>query len=206
MPTASERAGNWAQGWANRAVQVTWTNHEPASTLKLWYEQYKNAANPPLPATPANATMMVCFELPLYAAVLSGAITAKNLVQLYHTHWADNVGWDKIFKGSWFWNTYNVATHSPTPANGNIVFFNRMAHVAMSTGNALNPGEVVSVWGLDPTGIAANTPVELTTIETLYSTVRQQTARMALPGGIGTGSPLGNVVQDVKVEYTKPPW
>ncbi len=59
---------------------------------------------------------------------------------------------------------------------------------------------------LDPTGLAANTDIEVTTIEALYASVRQQTARLAAPEGLGVGAPGGNAVPDVKVEYTSPPW
>src|SRR5262245_57900448 len=81
--SAQQRVCNWAKGWAGQgpapAIDVTWTNHEPASSLCQWYRANRTAANPPLPPTPTNATLMVCFELPMYAAVCAGAITAKQL-------------------------------------------------------------------------------------------------------------------------------
>jgi hypothetical protein len=204
--SAATRVRNWARDWARTNTRVTWTNHEPASALCQWYRANRNSAAPPLPAAPAAGTMMVCFELPMYAAVCSGAITARQLVGLYDQRWVDNLSWDQILKGSWFWHTYDIKTNSPTPAPGSIVFFDRCAHVALSTGNGARPGEIVSVWGLDPSGLAANTPIELTTIGALYGAIRQQTARLQSPQGLGKTSPVGNAVPDVKVEYAAPPW
>lgn len=207
MPTAAERTCNWAKGWVTSGIRVTWTNHEPASSLCQWYRANAGSETPPVPPTPSAATMMVCFELPMYAAVLAGAISAKQLLDLYRKHWVDNESWDSLLKGNWIWRTYNPSTHSPTPGTGDIIFFNRLAHVAMSTGNTANPGEIVSVWGLDVTGIAAGTPIELTTIEAIYAVVRMRGARVRRQDeGIGGLSPVGNAAQDVKVEYTAPPW
>lgn len=204
--TAAIRVCNWAKGWATTGLNVTWTNHEPASSLKLWYEANKNNANPPMPPTPSAATLMVCYELPMYAAVCAGVLTPKALIGLYREHWTNNKSWDSILKGSWIWGTYDPASHTPTPSAGGIVFFNRMAHVALSTGNAGRPGEIVSVWGLDPSGLAAGTPIEITTVEALYSVVRQKTARVRVAEGPGQASPLGNQTPELKIEYTAPPW
>ncbi|WP_020408344.1 hypothetical protein [Hahella ganghwensis] len=200
--SAQIKVCNWAKGWANNNKTVTWTNHEPASTLCQWYRANVTSNDPPMPASPGSTTMMVCFELPLYAAVCSGAITPAKLKELYHRHWNGNESWDSIYKNDWVWKTHKVGTPGAMSA-GDIVFFNRMAHVAMATGNG---DEVVSVWGMDISGIAANTPIELTTISALYASVRQQTARVRSTEGIGVGAPGGNQVQEVKVEYTGAPW
>jgi hypothetical protein len=204
--SAAVRVCNWAKSWAQLNLQVTWTNWAPISALKLWYEANKTNANPPIPPTPSAGTHIVCYELPMYAAVCAGVLTPAALIALYKAHWADNKPWDEILMGGWMWHTYDVANHKPTPGAGDIVFFNRMSHVAISTGNSAQPGEIVSLWGMDTTGIAAGTPIEITTVEALYASVRQQCARVRRAEGIGQQSALGNAIPELKIEYTAPPW
>lgn len=85
--TAATRVCNWAKDWATTGLNVTWTNHDPASSLKLWYEANKNNANPPMPSA---ATLMVCYEMPIYVAVCAGALTPKVLIGLYREHRTNN--------------------------------------------------------------------------------------------------------------------
>jgi hypothetical protein len=73
MPAALQGC-NWVEGWAATGINVTCTNHEPATSLKLWHETKKKNANLLLPRPPKSsaATFMVCDEWPMDAAVCAG--------------------------------------------------------------------------------------------------------------------------------------
>lgn len=204
-PNIRERACLQAEAWALAGTQVTWTNHEPASTLCQWYRA-GTRLNPGALPNITGATMMVCFELPMIAAAMAGSISARKLWELYDAHWSRNKSWDSILQGSWTSSTYNVKLHRPVPKKGDIVFFNGLAHVAIATGNRNRPGEIVSVWGMDTTGLSANTDIEITSSEALYASIQQQTARLSVGGGVGATSPLGNTVPPLVIKFANPPW
>jgi hypothetical protein len=119
--------------------------------------------------------MMVCYELPIWAAYHCGVLSAAQL-------WAMAHEFDAVGHGSaasimaaitsrwtfrWTLSDITVGKFS----KGDIVFFNGVGHVALATGNPLVPNEVLSVWGMNPIGLAANTPVERTTVGALLAQI-----------------------------------
>jgi hypothetical protein len=187
-----------AQVWALNREQVTWTNHQPASTLVQWYRNHRlnNAPVAPLVPIPAVAgvTMMVCYELPIYAAAHSGVLTPAALWNLVHAF--DGVGRGsaasimKALTSAWsFRKTFDQANAAEQMSRGDIVFFNGVGHVAIALGNKNAPNSIVSVWGMNPIGIQAGTQIEVTTIA-------------AVLGQIAIGAPgLAQVVT-----YSSPSW
>lgn len=192
------RVSNQAQIWGLAGRTVTWTNHQPASTLVQWYRNNRrdNAPIRPLPSIPAvgPATLMVCYELPIYAAAHCGVLSVDDLWNLVHKF--DGVGHGSAGSimsalTSWrsFRRTFNANRNSQQMNRGDIVFFNGVGHVAISLGNPALPGQIASVWGMNPIGIQANTAIEVTTVATVL-------------GQIAAGAPgLAQVVT-----YSAPSW
>ena len=160
-----------AVGWAIAGFNVTWTNHQPASDLVQWSR--RGASANLAGAVPVFGSMlkMVCYELPIWAAYHAGVLTAQQL-------WTLTNGFDQVTHGSAAgimaaitssWSSRKTLGHIGTAAfsKGDIVFFNGVGHVALATGNSNVPNEVISVWGMNPIGTQANTPVEKTTITNL---------------------------------------
>lgn len=195
-----------AQRWALAGTQVTWYNHHPASTLALWYRAAVNAgAAGPIPAV-GGATNMVCFELPIFAAAHARVLDRASLWNFYHEF--NLVGRAQKKKTlaqlitCWYsprktYGTKPKTMHNPTNwaydnrqmKRGDIVFFNDLGHVAIATGSAALPGQIVSVWGMDPIGITPNTPIEVTTVEAVVTQIH-----------------AGANMIDVTVTYSAPVW
>jgi hypothetical protein len=70
-----------------------------------------------------------------------------------------------------------------------IVFFHG---VAIALGNTAAPGQIASAWGMNPIGMAPDTPIEVTTVN-------------AVPGQIAAGFPGGHAPAQV-VTYSSPSW
>jgi hypothetical protein len=172
-----------AQVWALNHAQVTWTNHQPASTLVQWYRNNRNAAHTapvlPLPAIPAVAavTMMVCYELPIYAATHCGVLTPAALWNLVHSFdgppaHGSAASIMKALTSPWsFRKTFDQAVLTEQMSRGDIVFFNDVGHVAIALGNKNAPNQIVSVWGMNPIGVQAATPIEVTTVAAVLAQI-----------------------------------
>ncbi|MEM9061229.1 MAG: hypothetical protein AAGD13_12280 [Pseudomonadota bacterium] len=184
------RIGAWVAG----GQEVTWTNHQPASSLVQWKRNNAKGTTPP-PQMATNLSM-VCYELPFWGAYHSGVWSADDLWDKVHAF--DSVGHgaaasiiSTITSSSWFNSTKTL--NDPTTnalRKGDIVMFNGVGHVCIATGvSEQQPNEVYSVWGLDPTGLRANTPVERTSVSTILAQ-------------IAAGAP--GVAQTVT--YSRPSW
>jgi hypothetical protein len=196
--SAATQVADQAQKWALAGAQVTWTNHQPASTLVQWYRAHRANNAPVLPLIPipavAGPTAMVCYELPIYAAAACGVLTAQTLWDLVHSF--DGVGHGsaasimKALTSAWsFRKTFDQASAVEQMSRGDIVFFNGVGHVAIALGNSKAPGQIASVWGMNPIGVQAATPIEVTTVATVL-------------GQIAVGAPgLAQVVT-----YSSPKW
>lgn len=191
---------NQAEAWGLLRQDVTWTNHQPASSLVQWYRGSRRNDAPvrPLPPVPAvgGGTSMVCYELPIYAAYYSGVLDVNALWNLVH-------GFDRVGGGSaaaimkaltskWSFRwTFDPACTTEKMSRGDIVFFNGVGHVAIALGNSAVPGQIASVWGMNPIGMQPNTPVEVTTVN-------------AVLGQINVG--FGGHAPAQVVTYSSPSW
>lgn len=170
----SDRIINRIGVWVAGNTQVTWTNHQPASSLVQWYRGTTRATAPVPPAI-GPALRMVCYELPFWAAFHSGVWSQNRLWDAVHAF--DGVGHGAA--GAIM--AALTARFSPrktlfNPAinclrKGDIVFFNNLGHVAVATGNRAVPNELFSLWGMNPIGIAPNTPIERTKVGTLLAQI-----------------------------------
>lgn len=185
--TVLTRIGAWVAG----GQQVTWTNHQPASSLVQWYRN--NARGAVAPPAIGPGLSMVCYELPFWGAYHSGVWSANKLWDVVDAF--DNVGHGSatsiISALTSYWSFTKTLGNPAVNSlrKGDIVFFNGVGHVCIATGVARNPNEVFSVWGMNPLGIQANTPVERTTVGTIL-------------GQIAIGAP--GVAQTVT--YCRPAW
>jgi cell wall-associated NlpC family hydrolase len=138
--------------------------------------------------------MMVCYELPIYAAAHGGVLTPQQLWNLVHAF--DGVGRGsaasimKALTSSWSMRwTFDQTATVEKMQRGDIVFFNGVGHVAVALGNSHVVGQIASVWGMNPVGIQPNTAIEVTTVATVL-------------GQIAVGAPgLAQVVT-----YSSPTW
>jgi hypothetical protein len=186
------RAADQAQKWVLAGTRVTWTNHQPASTLVQW-SRARALGNVAPPPPVGVLCQMVCYEMPIWAAYTAGVLTQDelyNMVRDYdHTHHGSAAGIMAAITSRW---SFRKTLANPAVAafsRGDIVFFNGVGHVAMATGSAHVPNELYSVWGMNPIGVQADTPVERTTVVTLL-------------GQIAIGAPgLAQVVT-----YSSPKW
>jgi hypothetical protein len=71
------------------------------------------------------------------------------------------------------WGLRRTLRNPAIPAfrRGDIVFFNGVGHVAMASGSPDAPNELYSVWGMNPIGVQANTPIEVTDVGTLLAQI-----------------------------------
>jgi cell wall-associated NlpC family hydrolase len=121
-------------------------------------------------AEPTDASRMNCWEMVLYSAYRSGVVPKSWIVQIHHdataagaANYHDTLAAALGFGGSAGWAPGQVIPR------GNLVFFNGMAHVAISTGNVVGTEhEVMSLWILPGTGTGNfNSVNQRTTVEAL---------------------------------------
>lgn len=184
------RIGGWIAGGQN----VTWTNHQPASSLVQWKRGNAKGTTPP-PGM-SNNLSMVCYELPFWGAYHSGVWSAGDLWDKVHAfdstgHGSANSIINTLTSSSWFSSTKTLANAATNVLRkGDIVMFNGVGHVCIATGvSDESANEVFSVWGMDPTGLSANTPIERTSVATLLAQ-------------IAAGAPGVNQT----VTYARPSW
>jgi hypothetical protein len=161
------RAADQAQAWTLAGTVVTWTNHQPASTLVQWSRA--RAAGNAMPLPPfGQYTDVVCYEMPIWAAFYAGVLDLDALYALVrdydNTNHGSAAGIMAAITSRWSFRKtlYNVGTASFS--RGDIVFFNGVGHVAMASGSPHVPNEIYSVWGMNPIGTQPGTVVERTTV------------------------------------------
>jgi hypothetical protein len=197
-------AVTWGESLRSQNTNFMWTNVSNLSSLEAWHRARKGGVRADLPPS-GTATTMICFEVVLFCAVKSGALTLDGLFDLYDKNLgADKKPWYSVLDGTWVTGpkTYNLASHDPMPECGDIVFFNQMGHVALAKGtrNANNEAEVLSFWGLQPIptptgGMSVQTGIDNTTIEALATTI--QTTGPTFVSGAAF---------NVAVTFVAPPW
>ena len=132
-------------------------------------------------ADPTDASGMNCWEMVLYSAWRSGAVSKAWIVQIHTDATAANnavaappTAYHDVIAARL---NYGAAAAVPAGAvpRGNIVFFNGVDHVAISTGVLLGTGrhEVISLWQVPNNNYAT----QRTSIEDLDDA--------ALAGGLG---------------------
>ena len=165
---------NQAEAWALSGTLATWTNHQPASTLVQWSRARANGNTAPVPPF-GKFAHVVCYELPIWAAYYAGVLTQDKLYDLVryfdHTHHGSATGIMKAITSPWsFRKTLHNAAIGAF-SRGDIVFFNDVGHVALATGSTTVPNEIISLWGMNPLGIQADTVVERTTVGALLAQI-----------------------------------
>lgn len=160
--------------WVTAGMEVTWTNHQPASSLVQW-KRGTTRATAPAPPPMGPTLKMVCYELPFWGAYHAGVWSQNKL-------WNVVDRFDRVKRGSAAgimaqltsaWTSRRTLSAAATNVlrKGDIVFFNGVGHVALATGNMAVANEVFSVWGMDPGGLAEDTPVERTTVGALLEQI-----------------------------------
>jgi hypothetical protein len=167
--------------------RMTWVPSGPGSadTFEKWASAATEAAAPPL----VPATLINCWEVVLLAAFRAGVLPWKWIHDTYTragSGWAAYLASQLIPSGKQVYNRANAA--APAPANGNIVLFDGVNHVAMATGSRDGTGrsEVMSFWPPPdvPGGAGTIDRVKVTTIEQLMDAMGPTT----------------------RVEFGPPPW
>ena len=179
-----------AQKWVLAGTRVTWTNHQPASSLVQWSRARGLQATPPAMSA---GLKMVCYELPIWAAYYAGVLNVESLYDLVREFDYTGRGSANAIMGA-ITSRFSPRRTLRNPAiakfsRGDIVFFNNVGHVALASGRNAEPNEVYSVWGLDPSGTQPNTAVEQTTVGTLLAQIAMGAPRI-----------------DQTVTYSSPRW
>ena len=163
--------------------QARWVPSGPSSgnTFQTWASASSESAAPPI----TSVTTINCWEMVLMAAFRIGAIDWQWIHDLYTNsvgNWYDELP-NRMTRGGT--TTYDLASHTPLPVRGDIVFFDGASHVALATGNA---DEILTFWPPPNTAFTAGGTVDDVKLSTIEILSDWMTANLSTPT-VTFGSP-----------------
>lgn len=116
---------------------------------------------------PTTASRMNCWEAVLFSAFRGGVVSRQWLVELHNNAAAAGAGYHGVLEVALGYRNAQPMTSTHSPARGDIVFMNGLAHVALALGTVDSAGrhEVLSLWILPRDGARLNSTFQRTTVE-----------------------------------------
>jgi hypothetical protein len=154
-----------------------------------WASAASESAAPPV----NSVTTINCWEMILLAAFRIGAVDWNWINQLYTNPQPTNTSelqtWynglpSRITSGSL--TSYDLATKTPLPERGDLVFFDGAAHVALATGNG---DEILTFWPPPNTAFTAGGTVDDVKTSTIEALSDWMTTNFGTTPAVTFGSP-----------------
>ncbi|MCD8093965.1 MAG: hypothetical protein LUF01_14520 [Bacteroides sp.] len=154
----------------NPSRKFNWTNQLPQSSIAKWA-----LGNEPIDYT--NLTL-VCYEVPIFAALVNDYITIEKVKELYLSHIRDGVKWHILLTGKTIMplKKYDWQNDTKEIPIGSIISFNGDEHIAVALGkNEYGKNLMVGLWGFDINGYLADTPLTIDHVEAIATFISERT-------------------------------